>query len=188
MKSSLIALIVFSGIGCAQDGSGSPRPPAVKPAEPQPPVATGLVRRLEAVTWNPVSAELTWVVSVGDITGGVFQPSGKENYTIHTDAATMNFHGEGRRFDPDEARRVRILMDMISTYAVESTVWWDHGEGAKMDGQVVPLPEGKDGNRGKDDKEEKPKPTPKSSPVLLHGPVAEANAPQPGAVPAASHQ
>ena len=174
MKSSLIAVIVFSGIGCAQDSGASPHPPAVKPAEPHPPTAVGSVRRLEAVTWNPVSAELSWVVSVGEITGGVFQPAGKESYTIRTDAATMNFHGEGRRFDPDEARRVRLLMDMISTYAVESTVWWDHGEGTKLDGPVVPLPDNKDGSKGKDEKDEKPKPAPKSSPVVLHGPVAAA--------------
>jgi hypothetical protein len=65
-------------------------------------------------------------------------------------------------------------MDMISTYAVESTVWWDHGEGTKLDGPVVPLPDNKDGSKGKDEKDEKPKPTPKSSPVVLHGPVAAA--------------
>jgi hypothetical protein len=175
MKNFLIALIVFSGVGYAQDSNGSPRPPAVKPAEPQPPRATGLVRRLETVSWNPVSAELTWVVSVGDITGGVFQPTAKENYTIHIDSAIMKFNGEGRHFDPDEARRVRMLMDMISTYAVESTVWWDHGEGSKMDGEVIPLPDGKDGNNSKKEKEEKPKPAPKPSPVVLHGPVAAAN-------------
>jgi len=36
----------------------------------------------------------------------------------------MKANGEGRSFDKDEAESVHLLMDVISRYAVESTVWW----------------------------------------------------------------
>ena len=47
------------------------------------------------------------------------------------DSAVMKFNGEDRHFDPVEAKHVRALMDLLSVYAVESTVWWDQGKGEK---------------------------------------------------------
>jgi hypothetical protein len=154
------------------------QPGGAKPADKQPGDPKPLVRRLEAVTWNPVRSELTWTVTAWDFETSMREPAAKERYTMHLDAAVMEADGELRRFDTTEARRVRILMDVISTYAVESTVWWDSGADASLDGQVVPLPdddkskpatgqgEGK-ASRDKDEKE-KPKPAPK----MLPGPKA----------------
>jgi hypothetical protein len=98
-----------------------------------------------------------------------------EHYVIHVDAAVMEFNGEARAFDPAEAKHVRVLMDMISTYSVESTVWWDRGSSSDPDGKVIPVPKDKDatGTKGKDGaKPENPKAIPKPAPAMLHGPVA----------------
>jgi hypothetical protein len=108
-------------------------------------------RRLEAVTWNPVTEELTWVVSSGDRkSGGGYVPATKENYTIHMDAALMKFRGEDRRFSEDEAARVHILMDMISSYAVESTIWWEHGGIPGPDRETRPAPRRKRNENSED--------------------------------------
>jgi hypothetical protein len=77
-------------------------------------------------------------------------------------------------------------MDVISTYAVESTVWWDYGPDAKPETKVVPQPGDGSGSKGgadrdktdKDkeknkDSDEAPKPAPKPSPKAMVGPKAE---------------
>jgi hypothetical protein len=108
-------------------------------------------RRLETVTWNPVTEELTWVVSSGDgKSGGGYVPATMENYTIHMDAALMKFRGEDRRFSEDEAARVHILMDVISSYAVESTIWWEHGGVTDSDKEARPAP-GRKRKEGRED-------------------------------------
>jgi hypothetical protein len=182
MRSSLIAFAVFAIAGTTQD-NGKSRPEAASPGTTQPPGDATLVGRLEAVTWNPTTAQLSWVVSIWDPARSVEQPAAKKNYTIQIDKALMEFDGEGRRFDKEEARQVRILMDMISTYAVESTVWWDNGEGEKVDDKVAPAPDRKEPDKGN-----KTKPDSKPARVVLRGPVAAAQPlPQPLAVTAGSH-
>ncbi len=106
--------------------------------------------RLETVTWNPVTEELTWVISSGEKTGGGYVPAATEKYTIHMDSALMNFRGEGRRFSEDEAERVHILMDLISSYAVESTIWWEHGGITSPDQRTRPAPDRKRNGGGED--------------------------------------
>lgn len=92
-------------------------------------------RRLESVTWNPVKNELTWVVSSGEKPAqGEYRPDKQQTYVIDMDAATMMFNGETRRFSRQEAANVRSLMAAISTYAVESTVWWEQGHGQRVTG------------------------------------------------------
>src|SRR5262249_25678221 len=82
-------------------------------------------------------AELSWVVSSWDSMELSGQPASRDTYSMSIDAAVMKFHGEDRRFDPVEAKHVRALMDVLSVYAVESTVWWDQGKGTdKTDGQT----------------------------------------------------
>jgi hypothetical protein len=156
----------------AEKQPGSSKPADKQPGDPKP-----LVRRLEAVTWNPVRSELTWMVTAWDFETSAREPAARERYTMHLDAAVMEADGELRRFDTTEARRVRILMDVISTYAVESTVWWDSGADASLDGQVIPLPDddkskkpatGPGEGKANREKEEKPKPAPK----MLPGPKA----------------
>jgi hypothetical protein len=107
--------------------SGRPGAPAETPGTPEK------LRRLETVTWNPVKCELTWVMSSGDRTAGQYTPSVSETYTIKMDTAIMEFHGENRGFEATEAEQVHLLMNAISRYAIESTIWWDAGEGDRLD-------------------------------------------------------
>ena len=192
MKSILVIFVFFLSFGYAQQGGANRGGTVVKPPDKQPEKA--LVRRLEAVTWNPVRAELTWMVSVWNFQSGERSLVAKERYTMHPDDAVMESDGEFRKFDSAEAKRLRILMDVISTYAVESTVWWDYGPDAKVETQVIPMPDddaGAKGNANRDktdkdadkdpDKDEKPKPAPKPAPTpnapkALVGPKAEPGA------------
>ena len=96
------------------------------------------LRRLESVTWDSVKHELTWDVSKGEKKGESYQPHSKERFEINMDNATMTVDGESRRFSEDEASNVRTLMDFISRYALESTVWWEDGEGDPVDGSGTP--------------------------------------------------
>lgn len=91
------------------------------------------MRRLEAVTWNPIDHKLSWTVSQGSKTGkGSFVESEKFTYEIDMDAATMSTSGEDRRFSKSEAASVHALMDLVAKYAAESTIWWDAGEGERL--------------------------------------------------------
>lgn len=111
---------------------------AVAAADPQ---KDNKPRRLESVTWNSVDHKLVWVISTGEKTSeNKYKPLNSETYEISMDAATMSFHGESRRFSDDEAASVHALMDLISKYAVESTVWWDDGQGIKLDKNGKPEP------------------------------------------------
>jgi hypothetical protein len=182
MKTFLATLIVFAGVACAQEGSRSGQQKAPEPGAKEP-AKSAVVCRLESVTWNPVRAEMTWLVSIWDVKSDSDRPAALERYSIHPDAAVMEFNGEARTFDPAEAKHVRALMDMISTYSVQSTVWWDHGSSAEPDGQVIPLPQDKDGGDAKgkgdsdtkgkgDGKQENPKAAPKPAPAVLPGRIA----------------
>ena len=154
----------------AQGGTAGPHADRTQPDSRQDPKARpSKLRRLESVTWNPVTEELTWVVSSGDKSGGTYEAGGKETYNIHMDAAIMGFEGERRRFSSEEAEQVHRLMDLISKYAVESTIWWEHGEGEKLDEHNNPVPGSKGKTGGDPDK-------PKSPPVGRGVPIAEAPA------------
>ena len=90
-------------------------------------------RRLETITWSPVDHKLTWTVSAGKVGGGgTFDGDRKLTYVIDMDDATMTVEGDDRRFSKAEAVSVHRLMDLISKYAAESTVWWEAGEGEKV--------------------------------------------------------
>ena len=90
-------------------------------------------RRLESITWNPSDHKLTWVISSGTKdSAGKYKPVKSQTYNIDMSAATMTLNGEGRRFSRDEAKNVQVLMDLVSKYAVESTVWWDQGQGTPL--------------------------------------------------------
>ena len=99
----------------------------VNGAEDKPP------RRLESITWNPSDHKLSWVISSGTKDSvGKYKPVKSQTYNIDMSAATMTLNGEGRRFSRDEAKNVQVLMDLVSKYAVESTVWWDQGQGTPL--------------------------------------------------------
>ncbi|MBI4875988.1 MAG: hypothetical protein HY822_15235 [Acidobacteria bacterium] len=90
-------------------------------------------RRLESVNWSPSDHKLTWVISNGvKDAAGKYKAVKSQTYLIDMSAATMTFNGEGRRFSRDEARNVQALMDLLAKYAVESTIWWDQGQGTPI--------------------------------------------------------
>jgi len=99
------------------------------------------LRRLESVTWDSVKHQLAWDVSKGEKKGESYQPQSKDRYEINMDTATMTVNGETRRFSEEEASNVRTLMDFISRYALESTVWWENGEGDPVNGTSPARPE-----------------------------------------------
>ena len=74
----------------------------------------------------------------GEKKGDAYQPNSKDRYEINMDNATMTVNGESRRFSEDEATNVRTLMDFISSIRLESTVWWEDGEGDPVDGSGTP--------------------------------------------------
>ena len=191
MKTFLATLLVFANVACAQENGGSGQQKAPEPGAKES-AESAVVCRLESVTWNPVRAEMTWLVSIWDVKSDSDRPASLERYSIHPDAAVMEFNGEARTFDPTESKHVRALMDMISAYSVQSTVWWDHGSSSAPDGQVVPLRRDKDGGDAKskgdidtkgkgEDKPENPKAAPKPAPavpgrIALEGPLKPAEA------------
>jgi hypothetical protein len=180
VKTLLLAAFVCISLGRAQGTGGNadrlqpnPGETGPKPVTPEKP-AKVVVRRLESVSWNPVRAELTWQLSVWDASVSTEKPVAQERYAIHLDKAVMEFQGEARGFDTDEAEHVRHLMDLISRYAVESTVWWGRGEGKKLDSNGNPLPG--------DHEDAKPKPSPDgnedhSDPAQKAIPIARNGAP-----------
>jgi hypothetical protein len=103
------------------------------------------LRRLESVTWDSVKHQFSWEVSKGEKKGDTYEPQANDRYEINMDKATMTVNGESRRFSEEEAANVRTLMDFISKYALESTVWWEYGEGEPLDGKGLPT---KPENRG----------------------------------------
>ncbi len=155
-------------------------PPKAETTPPQPakPAETAVLHRLDSVTWNPATKELSWVVSVWDLEGNLEKPLARQAYAVRVDTATMNSNGETRGFDSEEARQVKLVMDMISAYAVGSTVWWEHGMGEKTE---CPKPEkGTTDNKGVPEKgtDGKTKPAAQPAPVVLPGPIASARPPQ----------
>ena len=91
-------------------------------------------RRLDSVTWSPSDHKLTWTVIDGSLKDGKFEPGKKISFEINMDAATMHASGEDRRFSKQEAASVHRLMDLVAKYAAESTLWWEAGEGERLDG------------------------------------------------------
>jgi len=135
----LAALLALPAIGCAQErrsAQNQERTPNLLPAQQEEPESAEPSRRLESVTWNSIKHELTWVISNGEKTGGsLYRPGASENYRISLDQATMSFAGETRHFSKEEASNVHVLMDLIGKYAVDSTVWWEDGQGEPTNGR-----------------------------------------------------
>ncbi|HWR50914.1 MAG TPA: hypothetical protein VN428_07385 [Bryobacteraceae bacterium] len=137
---SLAALLALPAIGCAQERKesgaqmkGSRVSSQVENTDSQAPKAQAS-RRLESVTWNSVKHQLTWVIEKGEKPEGAgFKPNSQSKYEINMDKATMSFNGESRGFSKEEAANVHMLMDLVSKYAIDSTVWWDQGQGMKLD-------------------------------------------------------
>lgn len=167
MRSFLAALIVLTGLGYAQQGGQADRKappedhsnaPENQPGKKSP---AAILRRLEAVTWDPLESKLIWCVSVWDLGSDMSKPAALERYTIRVNDGVMEREGEQRPFAVPGAD-LHALMDVISTYAMRSTVWWGHGA---ADGQKTPdlAPDASDGTKDKtkgDGQDDKPKPLP----------------------------
>src|SRR5215469_4820439 len=135
MRNFLAALIVLTCVGYAQQTGGAERkmPPQAQPktddharaddqAKKSGPAAA--VRRLESVTWDPLQAQLTWVISVWDLDSDMSKPTALERYAIHVDKGLMESGGEQRPFEAPGSD-IHALMSIISTYAMRSTIWWE---------------------------------------------------------------
>jgi hypothetical protein len=149
MKTLLVLTLSFAAISCAQD----------KKTE-QP---AGGKKRLESVTWDLKAHKLIWVVQKGNEVDGEFVAQTTDRYEIAPDKAVMEIHGEKRGFTEEEAASLHKLLDTLSLYCAESVVWWDQGQGEKLD------PDGRPSkNRGTDPKGQKVderKPAPKKNPI-----------------------
>jgi hypothetical protein len=120
VKTALILFISFGAISCAQEK----KPDALK--------------RLESVTWDLKNHKLVWVVQKGSEVNGKFVASSEDRYEISPDDAIMAFSEEKRGFTEQEAASLHKLLDTLSLYCAESVVWWDQGEGEKIQDGVRP--------------------------------------------------
>lgn len=186
---SLAATLALPSVSCAQDHkparenrpvqdqrvAGGPqvhRTDDRQPGQDQNPAADNKApRRLESITWNSVKHELTWVISKGQRQGSNYKATVSQDYAINMDDATMTFSGETRRFSKAEAANVHVLMNVLAKYAVDSTLWWDEGQGEPVNGQP---------------RKDQPKEKDKGKAAVLH---VSARTPAPGgASPAALEQ
>lgn len=91
-------------------------------------------RRVERVSWNAVTCELSWSVSEGERNAaGEFVPAKVHNYSINMDQATMTYKASTRRFSRDEAVQVHAILNALKSYAEQSTDWWKAGKGERVD-------------------------------------------------------
>jgi hypothetical protein len=115
-------LVTFAGMSCAQEQkiTGDPPTPATR-------------KRLQSVTWDLKQHKLVWVVETGRLEGREFVPTGSDRYEISPDEAQMQFAAETRGFSQEEAVNLHRLLDTLSLYCAESVMWWDQGQGEKVD-------------------------------------------------------
>jgi hypothetical protein len=124
LRTIAVLLVSFAGLTCAQDRKIT--------NDPQPQAAR---KRLKSVTWDLASHKLMWVVETGKVEGREFVPSSVDQYEISPDEAKMRFAKETRGFSSVEASTLHKLLDTLSIYCAESVVWWDEGQGEKVDPQ-----------------------------------------------------
>lgn len=119
MKRVVILVLSLVGIACAQE-------PKIQPNNSEK-------KRLDSVTWDLKSQKLIWVVARGTVANGNFTPTATDRYEISPDDATMTYGTEIRGFTEEEAASLHKLLNTLSLYCAESVVWWDKGEGEKID-------------------------------------------------------
>jgi hypothetical protein len=115
MRTAIVLLLSLAAISCAED----------KKAPEQ--------KRLESVTWDLNTHKLVWVVQHGTEQNGKFVSTGSDRYEISPDDAAMKFSNEKRGFTSEEAASLHKLLDTLSLYCAESVIWWDKGEGDKIE-------------------------------------------------------
>jgi hypothetical protein len=95
--------------------------------------APSSVKRLDSVTWDLKTHKLVWVVQTGNEEKGSFVPSASAKYEISPNEAVMASGEEKRGFTQEEAASLNDLLNVLSLYCAESTVWWDQGQGTRVD-------------------------------------------------------
>ncbi len=151
MKNSLICLAMLAGISFAQEPQKNT--PATPPADSgeKPKAATGVLRRLESVTWSPLQLEVHWLVSVWDLANPE-QPKDVERYVIHLDSNVMEVNGKVHNLQ-DAGQDLSSILDLIGANTMRATVWWRNVEIAAPEAQPDVAP---DGSGAKDDKSKEP--------------------------------
>jgi hypothetical protein len=122
VKTIAVLFLSFAGLTCAQERkiTNEPQPQAMR-------------KRLKSVTWDLSSHKLLWVVETGKLEGREFVPLSSDHYEISPDEAQMKFADETRGFSEAEAASLHKLLDTLAIYCAESVVWWDDGQGDKVD-------------------------------------------------------
>lgn len=93
-----------------------------------------------SVTWDLKEHKLIWIVQNGSKgPDGKFEVKSTGHYEISPDEAIMSFANEKRRFTSEEAASLHKLLDTLTVYCAESVVWWDRGEGQKLDDKNRPI-------------------------------------------------
>lgn len=135
MKTLAVLLLSLAGLSCAQDKK-TEKPGADRRSERagEVPEAAGDKKRLQSVTWDLKTHKLVWVVQRGVEENGQFVAKSSDRYEISPDDAVMKFSNEERGFTKEEAASLHKLLDTLSLYCAESVVWWDQGQGDRMDG------------------------------------------------------
>jgi hypothetical protein len=126
-----VFVLLCAGISCAQERKA-------KEIDPTP--QAGEKKRLESVTWDLKTHKLVWVVAKGKMQGSDFIVTGSDRYEISPDEAVMQVADEKRGFATQEAVSLHKLLDTLSVYCAESVVWWDEGQGIKLDPKGAPEP------------------------------------------------
>jgi hypothetical protein len=162
MKNAVVLFLSFAALALAQDKTPE------------------TVKRLDSVTWDLSTHKLVWVVQTGTKADGEFVPASSAKYEVSPDEASMMFADEKRGLSEEEADSLHHLLDVLSLYCAESTVWWDQGQGegggkgtgvpTEQKTTTTPKPAGKI-VKVDNQPQSAPKPAPKAAPNI----VAEAH-------------
>ena len=147
MRILVAALVIVGSVGYAQQSGSEADPKGPDGKDAGVTKVPASVRRLDAVTWEPLKAQLSWVVSVWNLESDMSEPSGLERYVIHVDSGQMESNGELREFEVPGSD-LHALMSLLSKYTIRSTIWWDHPGASKEDAPVL-APDGTGGSKDK---------------------------------------
>jgi hypothetical protein len=165
MKTALILLFSFAAFSLAQDMK-TPPPPAASGSDAQQ------YKRLASVTWDLDTHKLVWIVQKGIEVNGEFVPKTTDRYEVSPSEAFMAQKDEKRGIAGDEAKALHELLGVLSTYCVESTVWWDNGGGDATDPAAEPAAPPAAAQPGKKtgDGKAAPSPDPNAKPTRVEQP------------------
>lgn len=132
MKTAVVLMLSMAAISCAQDKKAENN--SQNRAEEKTAGQPGEKKRLDSVTWDLKNHKLVWVIQTGAEQNGEFVAKRSDRYEIMPDKAVMAFADEKRGFTEEEAASLHKLLDTLSLYCAESVIWWDQGEGERLDG------------------------------------------------------